>query len=193
MSIYVIEEGPNGSERSHDLMARLLKDRIIYISQDFSQELATSVTGQLLYLESIDNTKDIHLYVNSPGGEVSAAYAIYDVMSYIKPDVSTICFGRAYSAASFILAAGAPGKRFALPNASIMIHELSAGYDGKYNDVKVAYTRTQKLHEKLANDYVKFTKQPLEKILKDMERDFFMSAEEAKEYGLIDKVQYKRN
>lgn len=189
---YVIEKGPKDQERMYDLPSRMLKDRIIFVKGVFCQEMADSVVAQLLFLETADPEEDIRMYINSPGGEVSALYAIYDTMNYIKPAISTIAMGACASAASFILAAGTKGKRFALPNSEIMIHELSGGNGGKFNDMRNTFEHTIKLYEKMAKHYVEFTGQKLSKIKRDMERDFFMSAEEAKAYGLIDEVLYKR-
>ena len=190
---YVIEKGPGDQERVYDLYSRLLKDRIIFIKGVFNQEMADSVVAQLLFLESVDPTEDIRIYINSPGGEINALYAIYDTMCYIRPEVSTIAVGVCASAASFVLAAGQKGKRFALPNSEVMIHEFSGGAGGKFNEIKNNYDHMIKLYEKMAKHYVEFTGQKLHKIKKDMEKDFYMSAEEAKAYGLIDEVLYKRS
>ena len=189
---YVIEKGPKDQERVYDLFSRLLKDRIIFIKDEFNQQMADTVAAQLLFLESADNESDIYMYVNSPGGSISSMFAIYDVMQYVKPDIATLGLGTCASAASFILAAGTKGKRAALPNTDIMIHELSTGAQGKYNDIKNQFNHTSKLHDKLAKYYRDITGKTLTKIKKDMERDYYMSAEEAKDYGLIDKVLYKR-
>jgi ATP-dependent Clp protease protease subunit len=190
---YVIEQGPKDQERMYDLYSRMLKDRIIFIKGEFDQQLADSVVAQLLFLESVDNEKDIYMYVNSPGGLITSLYAIYDVMTYIKPDVVTVGMGQCASAGSFILAAGTKGKRYALPNTEIMIHELSGGYQGRAQDMFQRVDHTRKLWEKMAKHYVEFTGQKLAKIKKDMSRDHFMSAEEAKEYGLIDEIHAKRS
>ncbi|RKZ10834.1 ATP-dependent Clp protease proteolytic subunit [Candidatus Fermentibacteria bacterium] len=189
---YVIEDDGKGGERVYDLGSRLLKDRIISLEGVFTQELAGSIVKQLLFLEADSPEKDIQMYINSPGGEISAMYAIYDTMTYVKSDVVTIALGTAMSAGSFILAAGAKGKRYALPNTDIMIHELAGGTQGKYQEMLNRMKHTEKLYAKMAKDYVKFTGQKLVKIKKDMERDFFMDAEEAKKYGLIDHVEYQR-
>jgi len=188
---HIIEETKNG-ERVYDIYSRLLKDRVVFVKGVFNSDMADSVVAQLLFLESTDSDKDIQIYIDSPGGDLHALFAIYDTMQYIKPDVCTLAYGQAASAGSFILAGGTKGKRFALPNTDIMIHELSGGSSGKFNDIKVHYEHTKKLHEKMANLYVEFTGQKLSKIKKDMERDFYMSSEEALNYGLIDGVQYKR-
>jgi ATP-dependent Clp protease protease subunit len=189
---YVIERGPKNEERTYDLPSRMLKDRIIFVRGVFDQSMADSVVAQLLFLETSDPEEDIRMYINSPGGEISSMYAIYDTMNYIKPAITTIAMGTCASAASFILAAGTKGKRFALPNCEVMIHELSGGTGGKFNEIKNAYEHTIKLYEKMAKHYVEFTGQKLSKIKQDMQRDFFMTSEEAKEYGLIDEVLYKR-
>lgn len=194
MSIpYVIEQGPKDQERVYDLYSRLLKDRIIFIKGAFNQEMADAVVAQLLFLESADPDADIYMYINSPGGEITALYAIYDVMQYINPDIVTVGMGQCASAASFILAAGTKGKRFALPNTDVMIHELSGGVQGKAQDMFSRIEQTKKLWDKMAGHYVKFTGQKLAKVKKDMARDYFMSAEEAKEYGLIDEIHAKRS
>lgn len=193
MSIpYVIEKGEKGQERTYDLYSRLLKDRVVFIKGVFQQEMADAVVAQLLFLESVDSEKDIQMYINSPGGDVSAMFSIFDTMNYIKPDITTIAYGSAASAASFILCAGAKGKRFALKNVEVMIHELSGGNQGKFHDMENSFNHTKKLYEKMADYYVEFTGQDLEKVKEDMKKDFYMSAEEALEYGLIDKIQEKR-
>jgi ATP-dependent Clp protease protease subunit len=189
---YVIEKGEKGEERAYDLFSRLLKDRIIFVNGKFDDDMANSLVAQLLFLEANDKDQDIFMYVNSPGGYISSMYAIYDTMQYVKPDIVTVGYGVVMSAGSFILAAGTKGKRFALPNTDIMIHELSAGTQGKFNDMKIEYKQLELLHAKMARDYVKMTGQKLNKIKKDMERDFYMNPEEALEYGLIDKVEEKR-
>lgn len=189
---YIIEKGPNNQERAYDLYSRLLKDRIIFVRGGIGEEAADAIVGQLLFLESDSPKKDIHMYVNSPGGVISAMYAIYDTMQYVKPDITTIGYGQCMSAASFLLAAGTKGKRFALPNLSVMIHELSSGTKGKFHEMRNYHKHLETMHDKMAQNYVGFTGQKLDKIKKDMERDYFMSAEEAKEYGLIDEIQYNR-
>ena len=190
---YVIEKGPKDQERMYDLYSRLLRDRIIFIRGEFNDDMSDSVVAQLLFLESSDPDADIYMYVNSPGGHITSMYAIYDVMQYIKPDIVTVGMGQCASAASFILAAGTKGKRFALPNTEVMIHELSGGTQGKAQDMFNRMEHTKKLWEKMAHHYVDFTGQKLAKIKKDMARDYFMSAEEAKEYGLIDEIHAKRS
>jgi ATP-dependent Clp protease protease subunit len=190
---YVIEKGEKDQEKVYDLFSRLLKDRIIFLNGEFTSEMADGIVAQLLFLEANDMDKDIWMYINSPGGEIQSMYAIYDTMNYIKPDVVTVGYGTIASAGSFILAAGTKGKRYSLPNADVMIHELSGGPRGKFGDIKVAYEHIAKLYDKMASNYAKMTGQPIKKIRKDMERDFHMSPEEAKKYGLIDHVEYKRD
>lgn len=193
MSIpYIIEKGPNNQERAYDLYSRLLKDRIIFIKGPIGEGFSDSVVGQLLFLESDSPEKDIFMYINSPGGYITEMYAIYDAMAYIKPDVVTMGYGQCMSAGSFLLAAGAKGKRFALPNTDIMIHELSGGNGGKFHDMLNSMKHTEKLYAKMAEHYVGFTGQSLERVKEDMRIDNYMTAEEAKEYGLIDGIQYNR-
>ena len=183
----VIEQTSRG-ERSYDIYSRLLKDRIVFIGGPIDDNVANVVIAQLLFLESEDPDKDIHLYINSPGGVVTAGLAIYDTMQYIKPDVSTICLGQAASMGSLLLSAGAKGKRFALPYARIMIHQPLGGAQGQATDIQIQAKEILRLRE-IGNDIlVKHTGQPLEKIQTDTERDFFMSSEQAKEYGIIDAV-----
>jgi len=189
---YIIEKGPNDQERSYDLFSRLLKDRIIFIKGHINEGFADAVVAQLLFLESDSPEKDIYMYINSPGGFITEMYGIYDAMTYIKPDIITMCYGQCMSAGSFLLAAGTKGKRYALPNADIMIHELAGGSSGKYHDVKNSVRHMDKLYEKMAKHYVEFTGQDIDKVKKDMERDNYMTAEEAKEYGLVDEIQYNR-
>ena len=190
---YVIEKGPKDQERVYDLYSRLLKDRIIFIKGVFNNEMADAVVAQLLFLETSDPEADIYMYINSPGGAVSSMYAIYDVMKYIRPNIVTVGMGMCASAASFILAAGTKGKRYALPNTQIMLHELSSGIEGKANDMFSTIDHLKKLYNNMASHYVKFTGQKLTKIKKDMERDYYMSAEEAKKYGVIDKIYVERS
>jgi len=189
---YVIERDEKNRERVYDLYSRLLKDRIIFIGSHFDSHLANSVVAQLLFLEANDQTKDIYMYINSPGGLIVSMYAIYDTMKYVKPDIITIGFGQCASAGSFILAAGTKGKRYALPNAEIMIHELSGGASGKATDLEIELKRAMTIKEKMAKHFHEMTGQPLRRIKKDMERDYYMSPEEAKKYGLIDSVQFSR-
>lgn len=188
---YVIEDSKNG-EKVYDLYSRLLKDRIIFVKDDFDDHMANSIVAQMLFLESIDSEKDIYMYINSPGGNVTSMLAIYDVMSYIKPDVVTVGMGQCCSAGSFILAAGTKGKRFALPNTRIMLHEVSGGTGGKINDMKVVYEEITRLYDIMSTHYSIFTGKSQETIKKDLERDFFMSSTEAKDYGIIDEVIHKR-
>ena len=184
---YVVEQSGNG-ERSYDIYSRLLKDRIIMLTGEINDTVASSVVAQLLFLESEDPDKDIYLYINSPGGVVTAGMAIYDTMQYIKPDVSTICVGQAASMGSLLLTAGAKGKRFALPNARIMIHQPRGGAQGQSTDIQIQAQEIKRLRE-IGNDILmNATGKDRETIMKDTERDNFMSAEEAKAYGLIDEV-----
>ncbi|EAK3930790.1 ATP-dependent Clp endopeptidase proteolytic subunit ClpP [Campylobacter jejuni] len=187
---YVIEKSGRG-ERSYDIYSRLLKDRIIMLSGEIHDELAASIVAQLLFLEAEDPTKDIYLYINSPGGVITSGFSIYDTMNYIKPDVCTICIGQAASMGAFLLSCGAEGKRFALPNSRIMIHQPLGGARGQATDIEIQAKEILRLKTILNDILAKNTKQKVAKIAKDTERDFFMSAQEAKEYGLIDKVLEK--
>ena len=184
---YVIEQSSRG-ERSYDIYSRLLKDRIIFLGEEVNDVTAGLVIAQLLFLESEDPGKDIQLYINSPGGSVTAGMGIYDTMQYVKCDVSTICMGMAASMGAFLLAGGAKGKRFALPNAEIMIHQPSGGAQGQATEISIAAEHILKTREKLNRIMAENTGQPYEVIARDTERDNFMSAEEAKAYGLIDSV-----
>ena len=184
---YVIEQTSRG-ERSYDIYSRLLKDRIIFLGEEVNDVSANLIVAQLLFLESEDPGKDIQLYINSPGGSVSAGWAIYDTMHYIKCDVSTICMGMAASMGAFLLAGGTKGKRFALPNAEIMIHQPSGGAQGQASDIKIVSDKILDTRRKLNQHRAANTGQPLEVIEVDTERDHYMSAEEAKEYGIIDAV-----
>ena len=184
---YVIEQTSRG-ERSYDIYSRLLKDRIIFLGEEVNDVSANLIVAQLLFLESEDQGKDIHLYINSPGGSVSAGWAIYDTMHYVKCDVSTICMGMAASMGAFLLAGGAKGKRFALPNAEIMIHQPSGGAQGQASDIKIVADKIIDTRRKLNEHLAANTGQPLSVIEVDTERDHYMSAEEAKAYGLIDDV-----
>ena len=188
---YVIEQTSRG-ERSYAIYSRLLKDRIIFIGEEIDEHLASLVVAQLLFLEAEDPEKDICIYINSPGGSVTAGMAIYDTMQYIKPDVSTICIGMAASMGAFLLSSGAKGKRFALPNAEIMIHQPLGGVNGQAEDIKIHAEWILKTREKLNNILAANTGQPLEKIAHDTDRDNFMGADEAAAYGLIDKVIKER-
>ena len=183
----VVEQTGRG-ERAYDIYSRLLKDRIIFLGDEVNDATAGLVVAQLLFLEAEDPDKDIHLYINSPGGSVTAGMAIYDTMQYIKPDVSTICIGLAASMGAFLLNAGAEGKRFALPNSEIMIHQPLGGAKGQATDIEIHAKWILKIKDKLNKILAERTGQPLEKIQMDTERDNFMSADEAKEYGLIDEV-----
>ena len=184
----IVVEQSNRGERSYDIYSRLLKDRIVFVTGEIDDTMANLVIAQLLFLESEDPDKDIHLYINSPGGSVSAGLAIYDTMQYIKPDVSTICMGMAASMGAFLLAGGAKGKRFALPNAEIMIHQPSGGAQGQASDIKIVADKIIDTRRKLNEHLAANTGQPLSVIEVDTERDHYMSAEEAKAYGLIDDV-----
>ena len=188
---YVIEQTSRG-ERSYDIFSRLLKDRIIFLSDEVNDATASLVVAQLLFLDSEDPDKDINLYINSPGGSITAGMAIYDTMQYIKCDVSTICMGMAASMGAFLLSSGAKGKRLALPNSEIMIHQPLGGAQGQATDIQIHAERIIKMKDKLNRMLAEHTGQPLEVIQKDTERDNFMSAEEALKYGLIDKIVEKR-
>lgn len=184
---YVVEQTGRG-ERSYDIFSRLLKDRIIFLSDEVNDDTAGLIVAQLLFLEAEDPDKDIHLYINSPGGSITAGMAIYDTMNYIKPDVSTICIGMAASMGAFLLSAGAKGKRYALPNSEIMIHQPLGGAQGQATEIEIRAKRIIRMKEKLNQILSENTGQPLEKIMADTERDNFMEADEACEYGLIDEV-----
>ena len=188
---YVIEQTSRG-ERSYDIYSRLLKDRIVFLGEEVTDISANLIVAQMLFLESEDPGKDIHLYINSPGGSVSAGWAIYDTMQYIKCDVSTICIGMAASMGAFLLAGGAKGKRYALPNAEIMIHQPSGGAHGQASDIKIVADQILQTRKKLNEYLAANTGQPLSVIEVDTERDHWMSAQEAREYGLIDHVVTNR-
>ncbi len=188
MLVPMVVEQTNRGERSYDIYSRLLKDRIIFLGSAIDDDVANLVIAQLLFLAAEDPEKDIHLYINSPGGSVTAGMGIYDTMQFIKPDVSTICVGMAASMGSLLLTAGAPGKRFALPNSEIMIHQPLGGVRGQASDIKIHADWIVKTKEKLNRIYVERTGQPYEKIERDTDRDNFMSAEEAVAYGLVDRV-----
>ena len=188
---YVVEQTSRG-ERSYDIYSRLLNDRIIMLSEEVNSTTASLIVAQLLYLEGQDPEKDISFYINSPGGSISAGMAIHDTMQYIKCDVSTICIGMAASMGAFLLSAGTKGKRMALPNAEIMIHQPSAGTQGQITDMAIHLKRLEIIKRRMNRILADNTGKPLEVVTADCERDNFMSAEEAKEYGLIDKVIYKR-
>ncbi len=184
----MVIEQTNRGERSYDIFSRLLKDRIIMLSGEVNDVTSNLVVSQLLFLESEDPDKDIYLYINSPGGSITAGMAIYDTMQYIKPDVCTICVGMAASMGAFLLSSGAKGKRFALPNSEIMIHQPLGGFQGQATDIDIHARRILKIKDKLNEILAENTNQPIEKIKVDVERDYFMEAEEAAAYGLIDKV-----
>ena len=189
---YVIESTSRG-ERSYDIYSRLLKERIIFLADEVNDQTASLVVAQLLFLESEDPNKDIQLYINSPGGSVTAGMAIYDTMNYIKCDVSTICIGMAASMGAFLLSSGAKGKRLALPNAEVMIHQPSGGAKGQATEIQIVAENILKTKKKLNEILAANTGQTVEKIAEDTERDNFMSAEEAKAYGLIDEIVESRN
>ncbi len=188
---YVVEQTSRG-ERSYDIFSRLLNDRIVMLSEEVNDVTASLVVAQLLYLEAQDPDKDIQFYINSPGGSVTAGMAIYDTMQYIKCDVSTICIGMAASMGAFLLSSGAKGKRIALPNAEIMIHQPSAGTQGQITDMAIHLRRLEVIKKRMNGILAENTGKPIEVVTADCERDNFMTAEEAVEYGLIDKVIYKR-
>ena len=188
---YVVEQTSRG-ERSYDIFSRLLNDRIVMLSEEVNDVTASLIVAQLLYLEAQDPDKDIQFYINSPGGSVTAGLAIYDTMQYIKPDVSTICIGMAASMGAFLLSSGAKGKRIALPNAEIMIHQPSGGSQGQATDIQIQAEQILKIKKRLNEILAENTGKDIAVIERDTERDHFMTAEEAREYGLIDKVIYKR-
>lgn len=183
----VVEQTSRG-ERAFDIYSRLLSERIIFLGTPINDQIANLTIAQLLHLESEDPDKDIALYINSPGGSVYAGLAVYDTMQFIKPDVSTICVGVAMSMGALLLAAGAPGKRYALPNSKILIHQLSGGFQGPASDIEIHAREALSLRERLDEILAKHTNQPLKKVEKDTERDYFLSASEALEYGIIDKI-----
>jgi ATP-dependent Clp protease protease subunit len=188
----VIEKSQFG-ERAYDIYSRLLKERIVFLGGPINDPVANTVIAQLLFLESEDEKKDIKLYINSVGGSVTAAMAIYDTMQYVKPAVSTICVGLAASAAAILLAAGEKGKRFVLPNSEILIHQVMGGVEGQATEIEISAKHILKVKERLNRILSKHTGQPLEKIEKDTDRDFFMDAEEAKKYGIIDEIIKRKN
>jgi len=192
MSVPYVIEGKGNSERVYDLYSRLLKDRIIFLGETIDTRIANSIVAQLLFLEAEDNSKDIIMYINSQGGIVVDALAIYDTIRYIKPDVSTICVGEAASAAAFLLAAGTKGKRFALKNSRIMLHQVSSGTKGHIEDMKRHIKETEELNELLCKELAKNIGISLKQLKKDIDRDYYMSAAEAKKYGIIDKVLVSR-
>ncbi|MFO0775032.1 MAG: ATP-dependent Clp endopeptidase proteolytic subunit ClpP [Nitrospiraceae bacterium] len=188
MLVPIVVEQTNRGERAYDIYSRLLKDRIIFLGTPVDDVSANLIIAQLLFLEAEDPEKDINLYINSPGGSVTAGLGIYDTMQYVKPPINTICLGQAASMGAFLLTAGTKGKRFALPNARIMIHQPMGGFQGQATEIDIHAREILKIRERLNEVMAKHTGQPLEKIAQDTERDYFMSAEEAKRYGLIDEV-----
>lgn len=191
--IPTVIEQTNRGERAYDIYSRLLKDRIILLGSGIDDNVANSIVAQLLFLEAEDPEKDIYLYINSPGGSITAGMAIYDTMQFIKPQVQTICIGMAASMGAFLLAAGEPGKRFALPNAEVMIHQPLGGVQGQATEIEIAAKRILFLRDKLNTILSERTGQTLERIAKDTDRDNFMTAEQAKEYGLIDQIFVRNN
>ncbi|MCE3255395.1 MAG: ATP-dependent Clp protease proteolytic subunit [Rickettsiaceae bacterium] len=189
----MVIEQTNRGERSYDIYSRLLKERIVFVSGPVQDQMSTLIVAQLLFLEAEDPKKDIYLYINSPGGIVTSGLAIYDTMQYIRPDVCTLCIGQAASMGSLLLASGAEGKRFCLPNSRIMIHQPSGGYQGQATDIEIHARETLALKRRLNEIYVKHTGQDLEKVEKSMERDNFMTPQAAVEFGLIDKIIEKRD
>ncbi|HCN60237.1 MULTISPECIES: ATP-dependent Clp endopeptidase proteolytic subunit ClpP [Mammaliicoccus] len=188
--IPTVIETTNRGERAYDIYSRLLKDRIIMLGSAIDDNVANSIVSQLLFLQAQDSEKDIYLYINSPGGSVTAGFAIYDTIQHIKPDVQTICIGMAASMGSFLLSAGAKGKRFALPNSEVMIHQPLGGAQGQATEIEIAARHILRTREKLNKILSERTGQPIEKIEKDTDRDNFLTADEAKEYGLIDDVMH---
>jgi len=186
----VVEQTPRG-ERAYDIYSRLLKDNIIFIGTPIDDNIANVVTAQLLFLESEDPEKDVYLYINSPGGSITAGMAIYDTMQFVRPDVSTICIGQAASMAALILAAGSAGKRFTLPNTRILIHQPSGGFSGQATDIDIQAREILRMREITNELLAKHTGQSVEKISRDVERDFIMNAQQAKEYGLVDEIIVK--
>ncbi|MBI4666727.1 MAG: ATP-dependent Clp endopeptidase proteolytic subunit ClpP [Nitrospinae bacterium] len=192
MLVPVVVEQTNRGERAYDIYSRLLKDRIVFLGTPIDDHVANLIIAQLLFLEADDPSQDIHLYINSPGGIVTAGMAIYDTMQYIKPDVQTICIGQAASMGAVLLAAGAKGKRHALPNSRIMIHQPSGGFQGQQTDIEIQSREIKKLRDRLEEILGKHTGKEAETVRRDSDRDYFMSAEEAKAYGLVDEVIVSR-
>ncbi len=190
--IPIVVEQTSRGERAYDIYSRLLKDRIIFIGTPIDDYLANLIIAQLLFLEAEDPNKDIHLYLNSPGGLVTAGLAIYDTMQYIKPKISTLCMGQAASMAAVLLAAGDPGKRYALPHSRILIHQLMGGVQGQATDIAIHSKEILRMKDEINQILARHTRQPIEKVEKDSERDFFMNGEQAKEYGLIDEVIFRK-
>ena len=193
MLIPMVVDQTTSGERSYDIYSRLLEDRIIFLTGEITDETANSIVAQLIFLEGKDPEKDISLYINSPGGSVSAGLAIYDTMNFIKCDVTTICVGLAASMGAFLLSSGAKGKRYALPNSEVMIHQPLGGAQGQASDIEIQANHIKRIKEKINKILASQSGQPLEKVQKDTDRDFYMSAEEALEYGLIDKIFDKRD
>jgi ATP-dependent Clp protease protease subunit len=189
----MVIEQTNRGERAYDIYSRLLKDRIVFIGTPIDDTIANLIIAQLLFLESEDPDKDVHIYINSPGGVVTAGLAIYDTMQYVKPKISTLCMGQAASMGSLLLCAGAKGKRFALPHSRIMLHQPLGGFQGQAADIEIHAKEILKMREELNQIYVRHTGQPIEKIRHDTDRDFFLSGEEAKAYGLVDEVITRRD
>jgi ATP-dependent Clp protease protease subunit len=183
----VIEKSPMG-ERGYDIYSRLLKDRVIFLGEPIDDAVANTVIAQLLFLDAENGKEDIKIYINSPGGSVTAAMALYDTMQHVKADVSTICIGQAASAAAVLLACGAKGKRFSLPNARVLIHQVMGGVEGQQKDVEIQAREMMRIKNQINNILAKHTGQPVGKIEKDTDRDYFMTAEEAKKYGILDKI-----
>ena len=192
MLVPMVVDQTSSGERSYDIYSRLLEDRIIFLTGEINDSVANTVVAQLIYLESKNPDKDISLYINSPGGSVSAGLAIFDTIRYIKCDVSTICIGLAASMGAFLLASGTKGKRYALPNSEIMIHQPLGGAQGQASDIEIQARHIQRIKEKINNVLSEVTGQPIEKVQKDTDRDYYMTAEQAKEYGLIDEIFYTR-
>lgn len=185
---YVIEDAGTSKEKVYDLYSRLLKDRIVFLGKQFDTDLANSIVGQFLFLEADNPESDIIVYINSPGGLVTSCMAIYDVMQYVKPDISTVCIGEAASAAAFILAAGTKGKRYALVNSRIMLHQVSAGTKGHIQDIRIQVKEFERVNDIMLNEIAKITNHSIEQVKEDVDRDYYMSAKDAKEYGLIDEI-----
>ncbi len=186
--IPIVVEQDHRGERAYDIYSRLLRDRIVFLGTDITDDIANLIIAQLLFLEAEDPEKDIFLYINSPGGAVTAGLAVYDTMQYVRPDVATICLGQAASMATWLLAAGSPGKRQALPNSRIMIHQPMGGFRGQATDIDIQAREILKLRERMNEILAVHTNKPVEQIARDTERDYYMSGEEAREYGLIDQV-----
>ena len=189
--IPTVIEKSNFGERAYDIYSRLLKDRIIFLGNPISDDVANTVIAQLLFLDSEDKTKDIKLYINTPGGSVTAGMAIYDTMQYVKPDVATICVGMAASMGAVLLASGAKGKRFVLPNSEVLLHQVMGGAEGQAIDVQIRAEHILRIRDRLNEIIAKHTGQTLDKIKKDTDRDYFMNADQAKKYGIIDKIIQK--